>query len=367
MVSLMPYDELSAVEWNQANAALKAWALVELAPWMRPAHNLPHAPCEKLRYFAVEQNANLLNATYPWVFVLDVSNCEVVVRAKPGLYTEEQMHDGTIAYIGRIIHYKHFIQEVLDHYPIAGVWSIVLDASDGGIVDCDAPVFAFQKVIGSRKILLPDPEFFYMHFYNKSDYHDLTPYLEKIDKAVFVGSTTGGGIITKTAIREGLIPRLQSALAFRNSQEVNFQLPALVHCESAEVEAEIRALGFGVGRLDWPQQLLYKSLISMDGNGAACSRLALGLKSNSVVLKYDSNCLLFYFHGLTPWLHYVPVSEDKDVTEAVIEQRVHPERYAFIASESFDFFHRYLTKGALLTYTSLLLRLYATAYKQPSD
>jgi hypothetical protein len=35
------------------------------------------------------------------------------------------------------------------------------------------------------------------------------------------------------------------------------------------------------------------------------------LKSNSVILKYDSENSLYYFQHLIPWVHYIAVYDDK--------------------------------------------------------
>ena len=81
--------------------------------------------------------------------------------------------------------------------------------------------------------------------------------------------------------------------------------------------------------------------------------------SNSVLVKYDSDHILYYFDGMRPWVHYVPVSRDNDV-EAVIDLEARdPEPFATIAAAGRRFAARYLTRAAVVEYMRLLLIFYA--------
>ncbi len=306
----------------------------------------------------VEQNAATLNRLHEWVFVLDISDSLISVRSKPNLYSDEQMVDGTIPFIGRMRHYLHFLSEVMCVHSVLGDWTMIVDVSDGGLKDGVVPQFGFQKSSESNNVLLPDPEFFYMRWYEGDEFLDYTAFDEKVGKAIFVGSTTGGGLLDLDAVRSRSLPRLKSALTFQDSEWVDFRLPNVVQCQSDSVRDEILALGFGVGHANWQEQLRYKYLLSMDGNGAACSRLALSLKSNSIPLKYHSHSQLFYFHGMQPWLHFIPIDCDQQVVDFVLAQNMHHDRHAFIAEQSSAFFRCFLNKSAVMDYTGYLLQLY---------
>jgi hypothetical protein len=47
--------------------------------------------------------------------------------------------------------------------------------------------------------------------------------------------------------------------------------------------------------MSWREQLRHRFLLSLDGNGAVCARLAIGLKSNSAVVKYRSPYIFTIF------------------------------------------------------------------------
>ena len=101
----------------------------------------------------------------------------------------------------------------------------------------------------------------------------------------------------------------------------------------------------------------------MDGNGAACSRMALCLSSNSVLLKYKSFESLFYFYGLTPWVQYIPIADDRGVEKVVEEELAAPGRFKQVAAEGKSFATRFLSKSAIETYMATILVFYADCFQ----
>lgn len=167
---------------------------------------------------------------------------------------------------------------------------------------CDVetvPSFSFQKRIGQSSILLPDIDFLTNEFYENAR-ADPFDYDDKDIMASFAGSTSGGGELTAESIRRDPFPRLRAARFFRNCDEVSFHLPVLVQCDE-EARAVLLEEGWGRGHVSW--DVTYKSRfgISIDGNGAACSRPALVLRSNSVLVKYASEHVLFLFSCHDRW------------------------------------------------------------------
>ena len=96
----------------------------------------------------------------------------------------------------------------------------------------------------------------------------------------------------------------------------------------------------------------------MDGNGAACSRLILGLKSNSVVLKYDSLYELYYFPILKPWIHYIPIESDKDVLNIIELEKYNPGIFESISNKGKCFYYEYIKKSDVFDYVYFLLNIY---------
>jgi hypothetical protein len=111
--------------------------------------------------------------------------------------------------------------------------------------------------------------------------------------------------------------------------------------------------------LSWEEQLRRRFILSMDGNGATCSRVVITLLSNSVLLKYDSDDILYYFGGMQPWVHYVPVTHDNDVEKIIDLEARNPARFEQIAAAGQKFAMTYLTRDRVYEYTKILLMLYA--------
>jgi hypothetical protein len=136
-----------------------------------------------------------------------------------------------------------------------------------------------------------------------------------------------------------------------------------VQTSTPEAQRILEEMPFCRGqRVSWKQQLLYRFLISVDGNGATCSRVALALHSNSVLLKYDSDDLLYYFQGLQPWLHYIPISREQDVEHVFEAERWAPGALETVAAQGRAFAARFLTRAATTAYMAQLLQLYAGCF-----
>ena len=317
------------------------WCAAELAPWQDEGDR---------------EGAELLvlNRTNPWLFVFVINNFGVARVAKPRICPTA----GPVAEL-RAQFYQAALTRVARRIGVMREIMIAIDVNDAPMQADGVPIFSFQKPRGSRNILLPDVDFFPAAASSRPSWlnFDRQRWSGKQHRAVFAGSTTGGPITTDT-LRDAPLPRLRSAAAFRDRPEVDFQLPGLVGCTSAEAEAALRAMGHGRAPVSWATQLKYRFIISMDGNGATCSRLPIVLRSHSVLLKYDSPHEVYYVRGLTQWVHYVPIADDADVL-AVIEDACHdPARYRAIAKAGREFSRRYLTQWMVDYYLERLVGLY---------
>jgi hypothetical protein len=111
--------------------------------------------------------------------------------------------------------------------------------------------------------------------------------------------------------------------------------------------------------MSWPQQWESRFLISIDGNGATCSRVALALKSNSALVKYASPFALFYFPKLQAGRDYLAVTAEREI-EAIVERELTtPGFHRDIAEAGTRFYERFLDRRRLFAYTALLLSAYA--------
>jgi hypothetical protein len=330
---------------NSADAVIRAWCVEQMAPWL----DRLIAPASLLA------TLDRLNRTEPNVFLYTIVGRQVQLAEKP----PEGRHRWYEVSLSRAEMYHKFLQEVVADLAVDIAAPLAIYVGDGTLAMPPAPVFAFQKPQGNASVLLPDVDFVAYSFFRAPEHNDPIAYFDKACSAVFVGATTGGRV-TQDVVRHLTLPRLRSAVFFRDCASVMFRLPLAVQCDSDETRALLRTIGIGDGVVvPWQDQLRHRFLISMDGNGAACSRVVRALLSNGVLLKYASPNVLFYFSGLQPWLHYVPIQHDDDVLHIVETERRTPGFFAPVAQAGRAFACRFLTREALMCYTAALLRLYA--------
>lgn len=264
-------------------------------------------------------------------------------------------------YLQRAELYRDYIARCVYNYAIDARGFFAIAVHDRGPSRFDAPVFEFQKQRGAATMLLPDVDLLAASNLASVGHDDPIGFEDKLEEAIFVGATTGG-IISADMVRELRHPRLRAGVYFRDKPRITFELPSIVQCDSAETVALIAALGLGNRRRSWPDQLRCKYLLSMDGNGATCSRVAIALQSNSVLVKYNSPWQLFYFHGLEAWRHYLPVRGDRDV-ETIVEYSAETRsRDREIAERSMSFARSAISDAACERYTAELLRHYFSQF-----
>ena len=301
------------------------------------------------------------NATYKTIFVLHIDDGVVSISNKDEFYAREELDDPNSqnSSIIRINAYRSFIEAAIRFDGNRVKTTLALDTEDIPPERDDIPLFGYQKKLGNPMIMLPDIDLVRNDLYEAGAFSDPYRYDEKVTEGVFVGSTTGDGIITKKSVEDLAVSRIKSAVYFKGNPDVDFRVPNIVQCDSPETESSIRELGVCGEMTSFRDQLQKKFIISMDGNGATCSRVAITLKSNSVLLKYDSAYLLHYFGNMLPWLHYIPIYKDADVENVIKMERNCPGCFDYIAQEGVKFFDRFLGKPIVFKYTSELLRMYA--------
>ncbi|HTV64940.1 MAG TPA: glycosyl transferase family 90 [Bryocella sp.] len=328
---------------------IRSSCLAELAFWR----------ARRLSYADISAEHRRLNQARPWSFIFQVRDGQVSIAEKPA----DQPRDRESQHRARL--YLKFVQNAVTYHKLDVETSFVVDVSDGGHRSEVAPIFVFQKRIGSNAVLFPDIDFLGVgNFYASSEYIDRFDYDQKSASAMFVGSTSGA-INTEKVVRTLASPRLRAAEYFRNSPYVQFLLPLIVQCDSKATEDLLREMGHGNGeRIQWNRQMMHKFIISMDGNGATCSRVAVALKSNSVLLKYNSPQVLYYFSHLVPWRHYIPIAADGDVDGIIQLEQDQPGLFRFIADAGRSFAERYLTREAVTAYGAELIGFYAESFRR---
>jgi hypothetical protein len=331
---------------DEVGPVLASWAMEELATFRLNRLDARH----------VEARLTAINAGSRSIHVYRVSGGSVELLEKPaGMQPNANGARRALAYLD-------FFREVCASLPVLPPFHLAFETADKVTERVDVPVFAFQKRRGETSILLPDIDFLNHGFYAAPKYRDPLDYGSKRAEAIFVGSTSGGQV-TPQAARNCTLPRLRAARHFDGNPRVAFLLPQIVQTSSEEAAAILRAMAFcQVSYVPFEEQLLRRFVISMDGNGATCSRVVITLKSNSVLLKYHSDDLLYYFRRLQPWLHYVPVHKDTDIDAILDMEQEDPAFFEKIAENGRQFAETYLSRDAVFSYTADLFRIYAGCF-----
>lgn len=260
------------------------------------------------------------------------------------------------AFLRRAALYRAFLERTLRRARLDCTFDVALDVNDFPADSPELPVIGFQKPHGGHNLLLPDVDFFHQRWYRREQ--DALSYEQKSNTACFVGSSTGGWLTVDT-IRRHETPRLRAAAHFHGNPRVLFRLANAVQCRSDEARAYLESQPYFSRPLSWDEQLRHRFLISMDGNGAACSRLVKGLFSNSVVVKYASPHELYYFPALTPGTHYLSVSQDDDIERVLDTEAAHPGSFKPVSEAGQRFARRYLSIRSVMDYTAGLLKAVA--------
>lgn len=286
------------------------------------------------------------NINSPSTFVYEIAGSNVRIVPKSGQVPA--------VFTLRAGQFESLFRDMLLARPYPGDILFAIDVNDEAHERAPYPIFSFQKQFGNKNILLPDFEFVTTNYLDDI-VRDGAPYEDKVDRASFAGSTTGKNLITLSDVHGETIPRIRAAKYFRGRGDVDFRLPSLVQC-TPEAEQALREDGFGHGLMGWEEAYTSKFIISMDGNGATCSRPAIVMRSKSVLFKYNSNNILFWSNQAKPWTHYIPIQNDDDVIQAIELEKREKNRFRYVAAASTTFAEELLGKDAILQYASELLR-----------
>lgn len=321
---------------------------LELAPWI----GLDISRSALLKRFEESVNESR--------FILSITGREVRVLEKPSAFPHPQAE----SLDERVQMYADFLGAVLQERNLDLNCLLLVETQDmAPNAYEEIPIFSYQKLAGANTISLPDIEFLSSRFYSDPTVVDHIAYPNKRDAAAFLGSTSGYPyLLTRQHVENRTSPRLRAAEFFRGKDEVDFRVTNLVQTDGPETDALIRAMGLVSPRMPFADLYGYRFIISMDGNGATCSRVVLALASQAVLLKYQSDYGLYYFPALKPWLHYVPIHRDADVLAVVAYERAHPGAFAHVAEASRQFVADHLTRERVVDYTAALIAAYADLF-----
>lgn len=352
--------------WKFRFATTLAARVSPLAPRAMPAEldylvelQTSHWKQHPLDWGATDRALHDLNVRSNSVFIFEFRGKRVRIWDKPkydfpaeqaAIREREQRAFGLRAML-----YQAFFEAVIERCQALPSIKLALDVNDIPQVSAEFPIFGFQKQKGINNILLPDVDFFQAKWYRRD--HDALSYEEKACSACFVGSSTGGSI-TVDSINQLSVPRLRAASYFSSSTNVFFRIANAVQCDSEQAKALLMSQPYFCAPVQWEKQLRHRFIISMDGNGAACSRLVKGMRSNSAVVKFDSQYELYYFSALKPGFDHLVAKTEADLQHIVDQELCKPGIFKPVALAGQQFAAKYLSVRSVMDYTARLLAAY---------
>jgi len=176
------------------------------------------------------------------------------------------------------------------------------------------------------------------------------PWKNKVEKLFWRGATTGGDY-NSSNWRE--MARSKMVLfALKHPRLANARFSS--RCQGAESVSEMRyLLGSYITSSD---AVAFKYLVDIDGNACTYSRCYWILLSNSVMLKQVTRYRQWYYRGLTPGLHYIPLEEDlSDLEDKLAWAKEHDEECRHMAKAATRFAVENLNKEQLQSYFRLVI------------
>ncbi|MCH9631584.1 MAG: hypothetical protein S4CHLAM37_16080 [Chlamydiia bacterium] len=242
----------------------------------------------------------------------------------------------------------------------------VLTLQDSLSFDTAGPIMTFAKNKNAKNtIAFPD-------FEAVRGYHLLNreikaasskyPFDQKIEKVFWRGTSTGGHY---TEQNWNTFPRAIAALTSNSHPDlVDAKLTNLVQIQDPSVYKHMRKNRLKGSHATKDEHIQYKYLLDVDGNSCTYSRLYWILLSNSTCLKQITSDEQWYYAGLKPGYHYIPLKEDlSDLIEKVTWAKSHPKECEQIAKNATVFAETQLGYFDILKYIYLLLNEYAKLQK----
>lgn len=227
--------------------------------------------------------------------------------------------------------------------------------------DLPSPIFGFAKDYNLKKlILIPD-------FEALSDRAPILaevkqgerqyPWEQKLSIAVWRGSMTGGMFSPENFLS---FPRSRAVtLSLQFPSLINARFTQLCQCTNPKKVKKHFEDYFG-NQYTITKQMKYKYQVLIDGNSCAYSGAYWRLFSNCVVLKQSSPNIQWYYKGLVPNVHYIPVQSDlSDLIQKIRWAQEHDQEARIISHKAQEFANGNLTYPDILYYVYLLLTEYA--------
>ncbi|GEM_PF-1345320 len=262
----------------------------------------------------------------------------------------------------RVISYYNVLVMLAERFYLPDIQFLISMADGVELSDRvleDVPIFGMCKSVGQKCILIPDFDILNQG-YQVLDNLDIErldlPWENKIPSLIWRGSTAQNGLlISNDNVHQ--FSRVKLC-------ELSLQHPHLIDAKFtifAQLGESIPYLQqFESGMMSFESQLNYKYHILIDGNASSYSASGWKFFANSTIFKPHSRWIQWYYSGLHPWVHYIPVTEDLSDLVEKIHWTIHHDSLAKeIAHHSRKFALSHLTHPNNLLYLRLALLKYS--------
>ncbi|WP_238183998.1 glycosyl transferase family 90, partial [Methylobacterium trifolii] len=331
----------------------KQWAKEEVNIWSQEASFSSECVNDSLSSYRIFLEC--VNENTKDIFIFSFSKGDVHISPKRNPHTS--VAAGSLEAV-RLPLYVNFLKNVILQVPHLPEFSIALCIGDMVAFDSRFPVFCFQKNVRSNLMLIPDPDFLQYNFYQEKPEDE--KFEDKLDQVIFCGSSTGG-IMTDRDIINDNTDRLYLCNEFIGNKDIKVRIGAAVQCLSEDGAELLRKKPY-FERILWDEQIKCRYILSIDGNGATCSRIVLTLRSQSLLLKYRSEQQLYYFRGLRPFEHFVPIDNAEDLKLQYSRLKNGEIETKKMIRNANNFYDDYLGKSSVEYYTACLLESFYYYY-----
>lgn len=232
------------------------------------------------------------------------------------------------------------------------------------------PIFCYAKTLNQPGILFPDPltEAFARHSRKsiaRANKRQKYAWRNKKDVAFWRGGTTGGKFLADNWYT---LPRAKLALLTKYHPSLVDSGFTTYPGVSLEVKKEMQETLPNVTWTVHKDHLDYKYLVVPDGNTCTYPRYYLGLFSNSVVFKQNSDQIQWYYRALVPYEHFVPVEDDfSNLPEMVEWAKKNDLKMRMISRNATDFVNQNLLPKHIYNYVEALIREYASTQNESNE
>jgi len=202
-------------------------------------------------------------------------------------------------------------------------------------------IFVYSKNKYIKNILIPD-------LYALQNYSDKLKIIDtnenKINKIVFAGTDTGNWTDLK------LNQRLDVCSTFVGHTFIDSKITKISQLSKEKIASVYPNVDYFIANpINIDKQLEYKCILSIDGNSSAWDRVPWVMNSKSLLFKYESDNVNWYYPLIKDKEHYIECNKF-DIENKFLYYVNNPKELNFIVSNANNFVKTYLNYDTQMFY-----------------